>query len=334
MLRAASLCPLLLALSLATSAGCRGIAPPYAPGDSPDPEAVLAAGAPVLTTLQVPRAKVRQGGGPQANLMLVAQAPARFSGTIQVSGNELATLAVNELEYGLRWVGGRDDGRSLAPGYYSGPPSRCAVGALLGVDLEPETFVDLVLGGAPMIDAPYEVLDRRWDRKQGRELVTVANDRFEQELAYAWSGAAWQFAGASLWQREADGSRRWLWSVSHEELHEIDGALLPKKTEIRRPKPGKRGEVVLHITFLKQVANPSFGAASSSSEPPVAGDSEDPPNAGDSWDDDWDDEDEATGGASGDGDEADQVDEAEAIPAAFVGNPTGLTVRGDLCAGR
>jgi hypothetical protein len=119
-------------------AGCRGTEPPYPPGKAPEIADLMAAAAPSLRAIQVPRAKVRQGGGPAANLMLVAQAPARFSGTIQIAGNELVTLAVNEDEYGLRWVGGRDGAGSLTPGFYSGPPSRCAVETLLGVDLEPE----------------------------------------------------------------------------------------------------------------------------------------------------------------------------------------------------
>src|SRR5690606_9683849 len=105
---------------------CRGVEPPYPPGKPPNVDDLIAATVPALASVQVPRAKVRQGGGPAAGLMLVAQAPARFSGTIQISGNELVTLAVNEDEYGLRWVGGRDGADALQPGYYTGPPSRCA----------------------------------------------------------------------------------------------------------------------------------------------------------------------------------------------------------------
>lgn len=340
--RAASvvLCVLLLA-------GCRGTEPPYPPGKPPDVADLMAATAPSLRAIQVPRAKVRQGGGPAANLMLVAQAPARFSGTIQIAGNELVTLAVNENEYGLRWVGGRDGAGSLTPGFYSGPPSRCAVQTLLGVDLEPEAFVDLVLGGAPLIDEPHEILDRSWDRKAGRERLRIGNAYEQQELAFAWIDGHWQFAGSTLWVLEA-GKPRWLWTISHEELHEVGGELLPRQTQIRQPKPNGKGEIVLNISFQKQVANPPLGGELSSDPPREIADGEaaedaPPPNAGDGWDDDWGEGEEGEGGEGGG--EASEPDEPEpdepepkvaapVIPPQFKGNPTGLTARGDLCVGR
>jgi hypothetical protein len=78
-------------------AGCRGTEPPYPPGKAPEIADLMAAAAPSLRAIQVPRAKVRQGGGPAANLMLVAQAPARFSGTIQIAGNELEADKIGAL---------------------------------------------------------------------------------------------------------------------------------------------------------------------------------------------------------------------------------------------
>ncbi len=315
-------------------AGCRGIEAPYPPGKAPEVADLMAATAPSLRSIQVPRAKVRQGAGPAANLMLVAQAPARFSGTIQISGNELVTLAVNEDEYGLRWVGGRD-GAGLQPGYYSGPPSRCAVETLLGVDLEPEAFVDLILGGAPLIDEPHEVLERRWDRKAGRERLRIGNADYHQELAFAWMNGGWQFAGATLWAVEG-GKPRWLWTISHEELHEADGELLPSRTQIRQPKPGGKGELVLNVSFQSQIANPKLGGELSSDPPPDDPANETPDNAGDGWDDDWEDEEE--GGGEAPTSEPDPPESPAApkavIPPQFRGNPTGLTPRGDLCAGR
>lgn len=329
--------------------GCRGVEAPYPPGKPPAVEDLMAATAPTLTSIQVPRAKVRQGGGPAANLMIVAEAPERFASTIQISGNELVTLAVNEDEYGLRWLGGReDDVNSLQPGYYSGPPSRCAVETLLGVDLEPEAFVELVLGGAPLIDGPHEFLDRKWDRKAGRERLMIANNRHQQELAFAWINGQWQFAGATLWSRSG-GQSTWMWTISHEELHEVGGEILPAKTQIRRPKPNGKGELVINISYQKQIPNPSFGGELSA-DPPVDvvdGEEEPPPNAGDTWEEDWDDE-EGWEDAEGDATEQPPSDAPEsarkpepveeepppAIPPQFRGNPTGLTARGDLCVGR
>ena len=338
-----------LALVVTLVSGCHNIEPPYAPNDAPEVEALLTAAEPPLSSVQVPRAKVRSGASPAASLMLVGQAPARFSGTIQISGNELVTLAVNEDSYGLRWIGAREGADALAPGYYEGPPSRCAVRALLGVDLEPEELVDVVLGGAPLIRGPHEVLDRSWDRKAGRERLKIANDNYEQELSFAWEGGAWHFAGASLWQRTG-GEPLWLWTISHEELHEVGGELLPKKTDIRQPKANGRGEQVLHVSYQKQVPNPSLGGELSADPPKeiLEGGDGQPANAGDSFDDDWDDEDswedgEADDGAAatgaggqsggGAGVDAAEPEPVDTIPPQFIGNPTGLTPRGDLCAG-
>ncbi|KIG14551.1 hypothetical protein DB30_06699 [Enhygromyxa salina] len=330
---------------LMTSVACKGIEPPYPPGQVPEVNALMLATAPALQSIQVPRAKVRQGGGPAASLMLVAQAPARFSGTIQISGNELVTLVVNEDEYGLRWVGAREGAKSLTPGYYSGPPSRCAVETLLGVSLEPEAFVEMILGGAPLIDGPHQVLDRKWDRKAGRERLRIANDRYEQELSFAWidkpnaANGHWQFAGASLWAVGSGGAPTWLWTISHEELHMVDGAVLPAKTQIRQPKPNGRGEAVINVSFQKQVPNPQLGGELSADPPPddAGPGGEDGANAGDEWDDDWGDDADPAGGDSDDGSVdagADAEPRPPAIPVQFVGNPTGLTPRGDLCAGR
>lgn len=335
--------------------GCKGTQPPYAKGDEPAVEELLAATEPPLQSIQVPRAKVRQGGGPAANLMLLAESPTRFAGTIQVSGQELVSLAVNEEEYGLRWIGSRSV-EGLTPGYYSGPPSRCAVEALLGVDLEPEAFVSLVLGGAPVIDPPHQVIDRGWDRKQGWELLTITNGEYEQRLGFAWIDGGWHFASSTLW-RITGGERRWLWTVRHESLRRVGGEVLPEKTEIRQPKPRGRGDLVLHVTYERQVANPSFGDELDS-DPPR---DDEPANAGDQWADDdggWEDEDdwedaeaddsgaESPANASPDAPtseaaapasepaEPEPTPEPAPIPDRFRGNPTGLKLRGDLCAGR
>lgn len=317
-----------VALCLAL-AGCRGVEPPYPPDQPPHVADLLAAAAPSLTSIQVPRAKIRQGGGPAANLMLVAQSPARFAGTLQVAGNELVSLAVNEESYGLRWVGGREGAGARAPGFYSGPPSRCAVESLLGVELEPETLVDVLLGGAPLIDPPHVFVDRSWDRKRGRELLRIQNDQYQQELEFVWLGNRWQFAGATLWSLAADGSTSWRWTIRHEDLHVVDGAWLPTKTQITQPKPSGRGELTLNVSFQKQIANPPLGG-SLPSEPPREGEDGPPPNAGDGWDDDWDDED----GSGEDETEPEPEPEKAPIPPQFIGNPTGLTPRGDPCAGR
>lgn len=311
---------------------------PYAPDAAPASDALVTATAPSLSSIQVPRAKIRQGGGPAASLMLVAQEPARFSGTIQVAGNELVTLAVNEDSYGLRWIGGREGAGPLAPGYYEGPPSRCAVETLLGVELEPEALVDVVLGGAPLIAGPHEVLDHGWDRKLGRELLRIANADYEQELEFIWFENAWHFGGASLWRRGSEEPEaRWLWTIRHDKLQRVEGEVLPKSTQIRQPKAKGRGDLVLNVSYQKQTPNPALGGELSPDPPRelIEGDEEGEgvANAGDSFDDDWDDDEGWEDGEEG-GEDTGPLPVEQVIPPQFIGNPTGLVPRGDLCAGR
>ena len=72
-------------VGLMTSVGCKGVEPPYPPGQPPAVERADGRhGSGVGVDPGAPR-QGSSGGGPAANLMLVAQAPARFSGTIQVS---------------------------------------------------------------------------------------------------------------------------------------------------------------------------------------------------------------------------------------------------------
>src|SRR5690606_7049307 len=85
----------------------------------------------------------------------------------------------------------------------------------------------------------------------------------------------------------------WLWTISHEELHHVGDEVLPAKTQIRRPRPSGRGELVVTVSYQKQIPNPSFGGELSPDPPvEVVGDDEEQPpaNAGDTWEDDWDDD--------------------------------------------
>ncbi|MCA9696545.1 MAG: hypothetical protein KC431_03385, partial [Myxococcales bacterium] len=141
----------------------------------------------------------------------------------------------------------------------------------------------------------------------------------------------------------ADGSRSWLWTIRHEELHVVDGIVVPEKTSIEQPKANGRGTTTINVTYLKQTLNPSLGGTLSADPPKDDG----PANAGDQWDggDDWSDDGEdddggweeadGSGPAEDDtGGEPDPEPEQPAkptMPPQFVGNPSGLTPRGDLC---
>ena len=327
----------LLVVPLASACAGR-VKAPYGVGKAPQPQELIDRTPTPLTALQVPKAKVRLRGL-SATLMYAAQGPDRFKGTISVAGNELVTLGVHEQSYGLRYLS--DEG--LAPGYYHGPPSSCAVASLVGVALNPDELVELLLGGAPVLPGTTEVISQRWDKKHGNEVLRIGNGQREQELRFAWEGGEWVVAGVAMFQVVQGGKAAWMWTVRHEKFHRVGGFTLPAKTVIRRPTP--KGDETLTIRYVDQKPNPPALMTQSGGD--GGGDDGGGDDAGpDTWDDDgggwddegWEDEDEA-------GNVPDGVDPPEGsgpaptpagrgpIPPVFQVDGTGLTDRGDLCGG-
>ena len=291
---------------------------PYAAGQPPAPEVLLAAVAPRISALQVSSAKVRINRSPQANLMFLAQKPGRFSGQVQIAGRELVSLAFSEDGYALRNVAA--DG--LPTGYYAGPPADCAIRQLIGVPFSAEELIALVLGGAPRIAGPFEVVEQRWDRKRGHEVLRLRSAQAEQELRFAWTAGAWWVAGSTLWLRGANNKLTRAWSLLHEDLRPITGTVLPARTRISRPS-GRRDERVT-ITYRTQIPEPDLG-----DEHPVA--------AGE--DEGWEDEDTAAAAdteadeyaAPGEAAAAHPAPPASRVPPQFKLDGAGLSARGDLC---
>lgn len=327
---------LVFAAALLAAPGCRTRYPkaPYQRGDNPSLTELLPATAPRYAKLRVPKAKVREGRSPGARLLLLAESPSRMLGTIEVAGNPLVTLALNEQAYGLRTV---REAPGLRAGYYHGPPSQCAVATLLGVDLDAEQVVALLLGGGPLIEGPYEVVDQRWHK--GRERVIIRNARFEERLDFAWVDGAWWFAGASLHALgpEATDAPTWLWTIVHDELQSRGGKVLPGMTRIRRPnRPGARKDVFeMKISYAKQIATPLGQTATHAGD---GGESEggDEGWNDEGWDDEgWDDEgwDEEGGAQTPVENEAtaNPQPEPDPIPPEYQLSANGLPDRGDLC---
>lgn len=297
---------------ISTTPACRigRIEAPYAAGQAPAPAQLLAVVAPRIDALQVPSAKVRIGRSPAGNLMLLAQKPGRFSGQVQIAGRELISLAFHEGGYALRNVAA--DGLEL--GFYSGPPADCAIRRLIGVPFAKEELIALILGGAPQISAPFEVIDQHWDKKLGHEVLRLRNATSEQELRFAWTAGAWWVAGSTLWTRAADGALTRAWTVLHEDLRPVDSTVLPAQTRISRPD-GRREERVT-ISYSTQMPNPDLGDAASD----------------ESDDEGW--EDEADAEPSSDESAAPAPTPAPSpakIPPQFTLDSAGLPSRGDLC---
>lgn len=312
-----------LALTIAAPA-ChpKAVEAPYAIGQAPTMEVLLAAASPRISSLQVSSAKVRIGRSPAANLMFLAQKPGRFSGQVQLAGRELVSLAFHEQGYALRNVAAE----GLPTGFYAGPPADCAIRQLIGVPFSAGELIDLVLGGAPRIAGPVQVVEQRWDARNGHEVLRLRAPRAEQELRFAWVAGAWWVTGSTLWNRDASGKLTRVWSLLHEDLRPVGGTVLPASTKISRPD-GRRDQRV-SISYRSQLPNPQLGDAATVRE---------------AEDEGWEDEDTAAAAGDDDDDGGGWEDPAAApgaapapvtpakIPAQFMLDGAGLSPRGDLC---
>ncbi len=350
-----------LVLGLWALTGCRHMIPaPYPRGQAPASSLLLERTGAQLQALQVSKAKVVANRTQRGNLAFLAEAPNRFRGTVDVAGNELVTLAFHEQGYALRY---KLD--AFPQGFYTGPPSACAVEALLGVAFDTRGLVDLVLGGAPVIESPFEVLEQKWERDGGYERLVIANERLVQELRFGWVGNDWRVVGGQLWQRAGKERGPRLWTVEHLELVPQGGAYLPTKTKVSTPTKRRDDTVVIH--YKERDPDPAFAKRAGGDGGDDGGDSGDPwegEDSGDPWEDDEGWEDDATTPDEAATDEA-ATDEAatdetttdgappkatppkattpkappplkgkpapKAIPPEFQLEPAGLAVRGDLC---
>lgn len=310
-----------------------GHAPPYARGQAPSVDTLLLGARPQLEAITVSEASIVLNRLARADLALLAQAPARFRGSVTKSGNELVTLAFHERGYALRYKL-----EELPAGFYAGPPSPCAVQAMLGVPIAYEGLVALVLGGAPVLDAPWTLLEQSWDRDDAFERLVLANDRFEEELRFAWVGGAWRFTGAAMWTRSGGRRARALWTLEHDDHESVGGVVLPGRTRIRTEGPDDQ---LIVITYRSRDLDPPWATAArpTSEDLPTDADAP-PPSEGDPWNDDdtpptgqgdpWDDRE-----AREDPPEAGKAQPAaprpNPIPPVFELDGTGLVPRGDLC---
>ena len=362
--------PLRLALGLSLSLavlGC-GHKPPYRRGQQPQPQLLLEQTAPKLPALTISDASITVNRLYRASAAMLAQTPGRFRGTVTKAGNELVTLAFHENGYALRYKFDQ-----FPQGFYHGPPHPCAVEAMIGVPFSYEGLVALVLGGAPLLEEPYEVLEQTWDRK-GYEKLIIGNDRFVQELRFAYTGGSWRFTGAVLWQRLPGGDKGpKLWTLHHEELEDVGGVVLPERTSVRAEGPDD--DTLVIIRYKERDLNPAWAQVVEPEGPTDDNGDGDQTDGGDHpWGDDgeWEDDGWETGGEptddvgdvppddSGGGAEAEQpsaetsgppsevaaapvspptADEAKGpegpgpVPPVFFIDGAGLIDRGDLCRG-
>jgi hypothetical protein len=189
-----------------------------------------------------------------------------------------------------------------------------------------------VLGGAPVL-ADHEVLEQRWDRRQGHEKLVLANDRFIEELQFEYVGGTWRYSGGGLWERSGDARGRWLWSLEHSDHEKVGTAVLPSKTEVRSPGEPRRNVAI--IRYERRDPNPSWAAGSSDERGADEGGEDEGGWEGEDDEGGWEGEDEPTDPptkalAAAPAKPA-TVPKKSNIPELFRLEPSGLPPRGDLC---
>ncbi len=314
-----------LAVYSGTAMACQHVAAPYTA--APSAEELLRAAQPPVSALVVANGGIVANRVARADFSFLAQAPVRLRGTVTKAGQELVSFAMHEDGYTIR---NKLEG-DLAPGFYAGQDSACALSVLLGVPLAPSAWVAATLGGAPILDVPFSVRGQRWNPKTAREELTLVRGDTSETIGFASRGQApaplaWEVREVSLAQRN-----NWRWSVSFANVRIIDGVRLPTKVEMRAP--GKRRNQLLVLTLDGINIDPPWAHEGPSGSPST---SETSPHTDDSWQDDgeWE------------GDDAAEYPEAAAIKppvtpiqqqrtdrarALFVLASDGLTMRGDLC---
>ena len=310
-----------LLATVATIGGChpRAVRAPYQ--DAPAPQELMAATERAFHAIQVARARVRQKGG-SATLMFAAQHPDRFRGTLQIAGNELFSLALRPDGYDLRMT----SGKAGDTGFYEGPPSACAISAMIGVALSPASLVTMLLGGMPLADPSLLEADetsQRWSRAHpGHEVLTLQTAQVRQDFRFRWIDDAWRVAGTRVRVRDGEAWRTEL-DVEHLEFAEVDGAWVAMRTVLQTTDAnGESREVKLHLKTVR-VDPPSLMPASGESDA-------ERPSEPDTWDDDWDD-DHDTPDLADTTPGANPSTDAAQIPTIFFLRADGLQRRGDLC---
>lgn len=319
-------------LGFAIVAGCGHHPAPYGRGQAPPVETLLEATEPQVAAMTVPDAGLVLNRTIRGDLAMLAEAPGRLRGSISKGGNELVSLALHDGGYALRYK--LDD---LPKGFYTGSSSTCVIEAVLGIPLSAESLVALVLGGGPILTGEYEILRQGWNRKEGFESLVIADAHYEEELQFTRHGDRWALRGASLWHRRGGARGDRIWAFEHGAFTTTDGHILPGKTQVWAP--GRRKDNLIVISYRSRDLSPAWASSSAASAATDANEAGAAPATSgvstgaedDGWGDDegWENED-APDPASPEITPA-EPPEPPKEPALFELDPTGLTVRGDLC---
>lgn len=116
-----------------------------------------------------------------------------------------------------------------------GPCTGDAIAQLLRINLEPDDFIAMAVGGTPVIPDATGVL--RWDSKTGREVLELtAEGGRTQTIVLDGRGKRWDVLSSVV--RDARGNVEW--KLENRDFHEVkaaDGSVhrLPQKTKFEQP---------------------------------------------------------------------------------------------------
>ena len=130
-----------------------------------------------------------------------------------------------------------------------GPCSKDAIAQLLRINLEPDDFLLLAVGQAPLVSGEVDIRST-WDEDRGHEVVTFrAKDGRVQELRLDGRDKRWDVIESTL----RDKAGKVLWKLENKDFRQVEGSSLrlPKKTRFRQP-PIKADLVV---SWKKQETN-------------------------------------------------------------------------------
>jgi outer membrane lipoprotein-sorting protein len=139
----------------------------------------------------------------------------------------------------------------------TGPCTRESIAQLLRVELEPDDFLLLVLGQAPVL--PDARASLRWEPEGGHEVLTLkAADGRQQTIALRRSDAGWEILSASV--RDAGGDVEW--TLENKDFETITGPggapfRVPQRTRFRQP--GEKADLV--VRWKQRTVNPTLDAA-------------------------------------------------------------------------
>ncbi|MEM9491489.1 MAG: hypothetical protein AAGC55_20260 [Myxococcota bacterium] len=146
----------------------------------------------------------------------------------------------------------------------TGPCTRSSIAQLLRVDLEPDDFLLLAMGGTPLIAGAYA--ESEWDSKDGHEILKlIAPDNSQSQTVVlsgrhcegAPGGADCPWAVVSSVLRDARGNE--VWNLRNRDFRAVtgaDGALfrVPEKTQFKQPAV----EADLLVRWREQELNPQL----------------------------------------------------------------------------